>query len=668
MKQLSIFAASLLRSNAFAAWPTRSTKAMVSAISGSTAVATRMFGLTFLVIFAAAAGRAQSTAATDGWVVLPVGEYTALRHAAFPLDAEPAPPPIEATLSRIDYDLKVDGDLASGEVRLTVDVIKDGWVRLALPDGLMVREAELDGRQVTLLTRPNEKGPGGAELLLSKTGRAILTLKIVAPVSTVAGTDILQLPISNSAVSHATIELTRQGVDVHITGGLLLEHSESASASRWVANGNGTAPLTFAWRRKVDDQRSTQPLRLRGAVTELVGLGEDTTQVSAEVHVEVLQGLAQEIHVLLPEQFTVNQVSGAMVADWDANARELAVSFIEPVQNTARFTVSGELRLPRSGKLDVPLIRLPAAERETGGVAVEVLGAGEIKSRQANGLEEAEAAELGQLISSRQSPSLIAFRLQPAEGKSQRSLSLDVARYTPQAVLTANIEEADYSALVTADVKMLVQSRFAVRNNQRNFLKLNLPTNAVLWSASVAGRPIRPGRALDGSLLLPLEKTRSGDEAPAFVVEVSYLDHTPAWTDKGRVRLSLLAVDLPISKSRFLLHHPPLFRLSPPPGISGSFRVAPYEVPESSVLRSGPTAPGTTTVVTQQDEGNEATKQLVSHMRDTKRPSAPARNLPLRVAFPHFGPSIFMKSELTSENQTPSVELDFQRDKKRGER
>jgi hypothetical protein len=63
----------------------------------------------------------------DGWVVLPVDEYRALRHAAFPLDREPVPPPVEATLSRIDYQLKVDGDLASGEARLTVDVIKDGW-------------------------------------------------------------------------------------------------------------------------------------------------------------------------------------------------------------------------------------------------------------------------------------------------------------------------------------------------------------------------------------------------------------------------------------------------------------------------------------------------------------------------------------------------------------
>ena len=89
MKQLSIFAAALLRSNAIAALPMRSTKAVVSVISASTAVATRIFGLTFFVIFAAATGRTQSTASSDGWVVLPVGEYTALRHAAFPLDAEP---------------------------------------------------------------------------------------------------------------------------------------------------------------------------------------------------------------------------------------------------------------------------------------------------------------------------------------------------------------------------------------------------------------------------------------------------------------------------------------------------------------------------------------------------------------------------------------------------
>ncbi|HEY6804194.1 MAG TPA: hypothetical protein VI306_11480 [Pyrinomonadaceae bacterium] len=631
----------------------------------------RKLALAFLILLTALPAAAQSNATTpgDGWVVLPVDEYRALRRAAYPAETDAAPPPVEATLTRIDYDLKVDNDIATGEARLTVDVIKNGWVTISIPTGLMVQEARLDGRPVTLVARPAEKGPGGADLLLSKAGRAVLSLKVVAPVLAVAGTEILQLPITNSAVSHATVELARQDVDVKITGGLLLTHADTANGSRWTANGQSSNLMTFAWSRRIDDQRVTQPLRMRGSLSQLIGLGEDSTQINAEVQIEVLQGVAQDVHLLLPDQFTVNQVSGAMVTDWDVNAKELIVSFIEPIQQTTRFTISGEARLPRSGKVDVPLLRLQAAERETGGVAVEVLGAGEIKERQTNGLDEAEAGELGQLIASRQSPSLVAFRLQPTDGKSSRSLSLNIARYTPQAVLTANIEEADYNALVTTDGKLLVQSRFAVRNNQRNFLKISLPSSAVLWSASVGGRPVRPGKAPDGSLLLPLEKMPTGENAAAFVVEVSYLDRTANWTDRGHLRLPLATVDLPISKSHLLLHHSPLFRLTASPGITTSFRIAPFEPAMADALRSNSNnvvRPSTSYNATTSNEPVSAfTQQLLSQ---SKRGTTSIRNLPLRVSFPHFGPSIFMISELTSENQIPVIELDFQRDKKRGDK
>ena len=625
--------------------------------------------LALLIFFPALPAIAQTNATTsEGWVVLPVDEYRALRRAAFPTEIDAAPPPVEATLTRIDYDLKVDNDIATGEARLTVDVIKNGWITIAVPAGLMVQEARLDGRPVTLVARPADKGPGGADLLLSKAGRAVLSLKIVAPVQTVAGTEILQLPITNSAVSHASVELVRQDIDVRITGGLLLQHSDTTTGSRWVANGQGSDLLTFAWRRRIDDSRINQALRMRGSVSELVGLGEDSTQVSAEVQIEVLQGLAQDVRIRLPEQFTVNQVSGAMVTDWEPKGGELLVTFIEPIGQTTRFTINGEARLARSGKLNVPLLRLSSVERETGGVGVEVLGAGEIKDRQASGLDEADAAELGQLIASRQSPSLVAFRLQPAEGKAERALSVDVARYTPQAVLTANIEEADYNALVTTDGKLLVQSRFAVRNNQRNFLKVTLPSTAVLWSASVAGRPVRPGKAPDGSLLLPLEKMPTGEDAAAFVVEVSYLDRTADWADRGHIRLPFVTVDLPISKSHLLLHHSPLFKLTPPPGITTSFRIAPFEPSISEALRNKNAAVPTSTGAYSggiTEPVSEFTQKVLSQ---NKRGSTPVRNLPLRVSFPHFGPSIFMISELTSENQTPVVDLDFQRGKKRGEK
>ena len=85
----------------------------------------------------------------SGWVVISVDEYKVLRAKAYPVEREPEPPPLDATLTRVDYDLHVQGDLAAGQANLTVDVLKDGWVRVPVPTGLLVREARLDGKLVS---------------------------------------------------------------------------------------------------------------------------------------------------------------------------------------------------------------------------------------------------------------------------------------------------------------------------------------------------------------------------------------------------------------------------------------------------------------------------------------------------------------------------------------
>src|SRR6185436_19197516 len=97
---------------------------------------------------AAAHAAAQATALTEGWVVLPVDEYRALRDRANPPTPPPPPPPVDATVTRLDYDLRVDTDTATGRAILTIDVLRDGWTRLQVPQGLMVRDASLDGQPV----------------------------------------------------------------------------------------------------------------------------------------------------------------------------------------------------------------------------------------------------------------------------------------------------------------------------------------------------------------------------------------------------------------------------------------------------------------------------------------------------------------------------------------
>src|SRR6266481_6181090 len=329
-------------------------------------------GLFLAVLFSCAANsRAQTAAHSPGWVVLPVEEYRTLHARAYPTEREPEPPPVEATLTRVDYDLRIDGELASGRASLTVDVLKDGWVRVPVPAGLLVREARLDGKLVSLV--PGASGKAGSQLsaLLSHPGRAVLLLEIALPVASATGEESITLPLTASGVTRASVQLPRQGVDVRLTGGLLSEKSESASESKWIAFGRGSEALTFAWRRKTEDHRGTQPLRLRGSLTQLVGLGEDATSIHAEVNVEVTQGAAREVKIQVPGNVTINQVLGAMVADWELKSNELSVKFLEPVEQNARFVVIGETHSPREGQIDIPLLRLLNAERETGGVAVE---------------------------------------------------------------------------------------------------------------------------------------------------------------------------------------------------------------------------------------------------------------------------------------------------------
>jgi hypothetical protein len=645
--------------------------------------------------------RAQTAAHSPGWAVLSVEDYRTLYAKAYPLEREPEPPPVEATLTRVDYDLHINADLASGRASLTVDVLKDGWVRVPIPAGLLVREARLDGKLVSLL--PGTTGKSGAQLsaLLSHPGRAVLQLEIALPIASSAGEESIALPSTASGVTRASVQLPHQGVDVRLTGGLLSENSESALDSTWIAYGRGNEALTFTWRRKTEDHRATQPLRLRGSLTQLLGLGEDSTSINAEVRLEVIQGAAREVSIQIPDKITVNQVLGAMVADWQVKSSELSVTFLEPVEQMARFVITGETRCPREGPMDIPLLRLLNAERETGGVAVEVLGAGEIKDLKSEGLEVADATDLGELVASHQSPMLAALRFRAGDAKLARSLNVNVARYTPQAVLMANVSEARYQVLLSSEGKTLVQARYAVRNNQRNFLKITLPPGATIWSASLDSKPVRPGQAPDGGLLLPLDKGRSGEEAPEFAVEIVYLSRGTAWNDKGQLKLALPALDLPVSRTGLLLYHPPLFKLTTE---STAFHTAPYESPAAVALNApgigygsgftesfqagvgigaaggagvamaapAPSSPQLSPLdsdlkaETKSKAPQAATEALVDKFRADSLTGKRAGILPIHVSFPAFGPSLYLVSELTAENQAPSAGLNYQRDKKAG--
>lgn len=245
---------------------------------------------------------------------------------------------------------------------------------------------------------------------------------------------------------------------------------------------------------------------------------------------------------------------------------------------------------------------------------------------------------------------MLAFRHRPLAGGEPRALTVDVVRYTPQAVVVANVEEARYRALASEDGRLLVEARYAIRNNQRSFLKVALPNHSVLWSAEVANRPVQPGRAGDGSILLPLEKGRAGEQAPTFVVALVYYQRVDHWVDKSKPRVMLPVLDLPISRTGFELRHSPRFRIEAQAGV---FRVEQDSGPTAEALRR----PQLEMAVAVAPATADRLQTLVDRFRNESGGHRRAGTLPVHVDFPELGPSLFFASELTAESSAPA--LDF---------
>jgi hypothetical protein len=652
------------------------------------AIMLRALALAALAIVVAPAVSAQEPPRSDGWVVISVDEYRTLRLRAYPPEPPPEPPPIEMALTRVDYDLRVNGGSVEGEARLAVDVFAEGLVVVPLPSNFFVRAAR-GARLMSIV------GQDGQQLLLSKRGRSVIDLDVVAPLNvsggsesiTVRPAEMLRASPGNAqpAVCRVGLVVPRPDIDLSVDGGVLTERPADVE-SPWVAYATTSKALTLTWTRRVEQTRSALPPRIRGHVVETVGLAEETGLVTANVRVDVTQGVLPAIALALPDGLIVNQVSGSIVGDWDFKPGSLRVAFLEPLATQTALSIAAEMPVSREGVIAVPLVRLTDAERETGGVAVEVLGAGEMTERQPRGLDPADPSDLGEGLASRATPSMIAFRYRPQAGTAPRNLNVNVLRYTPQAVLVANIEEARYDALLSEEGKILVRARYAVRNNQRAFLAIKLPTGATLWSAVVASRPLRPGAATDGGLLVPLVKGSSGQDAPPFVVEVSYVQRNDAWKDQGRTALALPSLDLPVSRTGIVLHYSPRFRVKPEPG---AFRLETDGGPFTDALRQeqvtssislqgagegtaqgmrggvvGGVVGGLPAARTAAPEELAAsrTDKLIGEFRRQSAGRPVAGVIPVRVRFPEFGRTLYVVSELTAEGQVPSLEMTYKRE------
>ena len=104
----------------------------------------------------------------------------------------------------------------------------------------------------------------------------------------------------------------------------------------------------------------------------------------------------------------------------------------------------------------------------------------------------------------------------------------------------------------------MTTASFGVRNSRRQFLRIDLPEGAEVWSARVDGRPTPPAvsppdpeRADRGGVLLPIPSSSDG-----FIVELVYASRLPGLGRLGRLGVTLATADVLVTSTRWDLFLP----------------------------------------------------------------------------------------------------------------
>jgi hypothetical protein len=111
----------------------------------------------------------------------------------------------------------------------------------------------------------------------------------------------------------------------------------------------------------------------------------------------------------------------------------------------------------------------------------------------------------------------------------------------------------------TPEGRRLTSVKYQIRNNRKQFLRLALPKDAELWSASVGGRAVQPAQAGDGRVMIPLVRSQAaGGALAAFEVEVVYVEMgtPPAENGKGGFIAQLPKADAPSTYVAWTIYAP----------------------------------------------------------------------------------------------------------------
>lgn len=473
-------------------------------------------------------------------VTLSLAEYNRLIELSTRKAKTPDEVPLPYVLSHAVFKLRVENQTLVGSVDIDGSLLQKGPVKTPLTTALTILEAKQLNSPLPLL----QEGPYHSAIL-NGPGPFAVSLGVAAPLAIEAGRASFTLPVPLASSSTLSLELPGNHANVRIEPGLV--------TSRQTSNGNTVIeaalepgkPARIWWTtREIAAPVAQREIRFLSDIKQVVSVGDSQLRLTALCDVNIIQGEATEFKMNLPAGFELTTASGNSLESSDVSGNILTLRVHDPARRNHQFLIAIE-RTNRETKVEAPMLTFAGAQRETGELLVEGVGAMELEAKESGGLRRMDVREAGAITRSlSRYPLQAAFRYN-RRGADDPKLQLEWRQFLDADVLSAVAERATVTTLTTIEGRSLTEISLRVRNHAKPFMKVDLPAGAQLLSAEVEGERVKPVVGPDGSRV-PL--LRAGlDSSRAYTVSFVYLSSGARFSKSGAYDMGLAKLDIPVN-------------------------------------------------------------------------------------------------------------------------
>jgi len=379
------------------------------------------------------------------------------------------------------------------------------------------------------------------------------------------GTQVFNLRVIKTAITLLKLKIPLKDIDVKIYGAKEVETSEDGNSTII----NAVLPATnsinvsaFRKYKKTEDKIKKEPAKIYAKTVNLISIEDDALRVLSRVKLNILQNSIFNIKVKIPENYNIlyiRKMNGVKIRDWQIEKTEtghiLNVPFDSPRQGNYSFDILSERLFDQEkNEIDFNGFKIIDSIRETGFIGAEKKSTAEAIPSKNEKLDRIDIKDLPyDLVSLSKRPLLFGFRYL----RHPFNISMSITKHKELPTISTIIDMASLITVVLEDGKTLTKASYKIRNTWKQFLKLELPKDAEVWTVYVNSKRENVSKNKEGMTMIPLARSiQKNDVLQSFNIDLIYFYKGNKFDTYGTKKLNFPTSDIMISKMLWSVYLP----------------------------------------------------------------------------------------------------------------